>query len=118
MEEHLRKTHMYVVRPDENVGTQADSSEDLQWKIVEQLVNDYMKVHPQEMRDILIENKALRESMANEHGSSKEGIRWGFRLPPGLVRTIERRFSGIFTEKRNIHKFMERFPGFRVAETT
>ena len=109
---------MYVVRPDDNIGTQSDSSEDIMWKTIDQLMNDYMKVHPQEMRAILIENKALRESMTNDHASSKEGMRWGFRLPPGLVRLIERRFREIFTDRRNVHKFMARYPGYRVAEVT
>lgn len=116
MEEHLRTTHMAVVRPDETLGSPGDSAEDVQWKMLDVMMKDYTQVHPQEMRDLLIENKAIRESMLNEHASGKTGLRWGFRLPPGLVRLIDRRFPGFLVEKRNIHKFMERYQAFRVCE--
>lgn len=108
---------MYVVRPDESVGAPSDSVSDIQWKMIDTILHDYTKVHPKEIRDILFENKAIRESMLNEYGSSKQGLRWGFRMPPALVRIIDRRFPDFLTNRSNIHNFMERYPAFRVCET-
>lgn len=115
MEEHLRQSGLYVVRPDEFVS--GFSSEDVQFKIIDQLIEDYTKVHPKEMHELLHENKSIREAMKDQYGSSGNGLRWGFRLPPALVRVIERRFPNFFVDRNAIHKFMERHKELCVCET-
>jgi len=106
---------MYVTRPDENVS--GFSSDDIMWKIIDGLIDDYGKIHPKEIQDILTENRAIRETMKNQYGSSGGGLRWGFRLPPALVRVIERRFKDFFVDRTNVHKFMERYKQYCVCET-
>lgn len=118
MEEHLRKTYMVTVRPDEGLASVSDSSDELEWKMVCQMVKDYARVHPKEMADLKKDNRVLRESTFNQYGSSSQGaLRWGFRLPPGLVRLIDRRFPRFLVTKSKIHRFMEQFQDFRVCET-
>lgn len=107
---------MYVVRPDES--TSGFSSDGAMWSMIEKLIEDYTKVHPKEVRELLKENQAIRGMLDNEYAASKRGIRWGFRLPPALVRLIERRFKNFFVDRNNVRKFMDKFPGFRVAERT
>ena len=105
---------MVVVKPTDIGGI---SDEDATWKMVEALMHDYCRVHPKEIRDILRENTMLRQSMENEHASGKQGLRWGVRMPPGLVRLIDRTFPHFLSTKRTLHEFMRRYEGFRVCET-
>jgi hypothetical protein len=117
VDEHLKGNKIVIVKPTEDVGSLASDSEDIKWKIVDTMIRDYTKVHPKEMLDLIKENKAIKESIENEFARSKGGgLRWGFRLPPGLLRIIERRFPDIFTDKQQITKFMKQYPALRVCE--
>lgn len=117
MDEHLRKSNMLVIRPDEGLSSPGDTAEDVEWKMVCAMVENYTRVHPKEMQELLQENRVIRESMLNQHGSGSDGLRWGMRLPPGLVRIIDRRFPKFLVTKSNLHRFMEHWKEFRVCET-
>lgn len=109
--EHLRGTHFFVARADEMSGS---SEEDIKWKVITALVEDYSKIHPQEIREIIEENKKTNSTFLSAFNRTE--LRAAFRCPPGLIRVIERRFPNLFTDKDNVHQFMRRFPGFSLYD--
>lgn len=116
MDEHLRQKGMFVVKASDNLGSPSASADDIKWKILTQLVEDYARVHPKEVREIVIDNKVLAKSSKNQYASS-DSIRYALRTPPGLVRLIERKFPNFFIDKKNLHRFMDTFKAFRIPET-
>lgn len=111
MSEHFRKEGLYVIRPSDD-SSGAVSEDGAKWSIIESIIEDYTRVHPREMRECIQVAKMIRESSKQESKS----LRWGFRIPPGLLRIIERRFPDAFTSTKNVSMFMKKFPGFNVCE--
>lgn len=90
------------------------------WDMIEGLIQDYTRAHPEEMRLFMAANKWARSTRANRFGMSEQkSLRWGMNMPTGLDILIRRYFPDIFDGpkgKRNFTKFMRKFPGFRVCE--
>lgn len=87
------------------------------WDVVEGLIQDYTKLHPEEMRLVLESNKYIRSTRRNRLASSKSGsMRWGMSIPAGLDILIRKYYPEVLSEKKRYHQFMRKFPGFRICE--
>jgi len=89
------------------------------WNTVSQLIQDYTKTHPDQMREFVRTMRVVRATRLNKFGSSKsKSVRWGLSIPVGLDLLIRKYFPDLLTTKKNLHTFMKKFPGFRVSELT
>ncbi len=92
------------------------------WDIIEELISDYTKLHPQEVRDILDGNKEERAARRTATGASEQGsLRFALSLPVGLHFLLKKHipeFSSTDPKQRLkfVRKFMLRFPGFRIPD--
>jgi hypothetical protein len=92
-----------------------DKAQDM-WGVIEGLVQDYIRIHPQEVREVIEAVKVLRRETRSDTGATKnKSLRYGMCLPLGLELIIKRHYPEVFSEKRKFHKLMRLFPGFRVA---
>lgn len=92
-----------------------DSHSD-KFEMIASLVDDWVRTHPEDTREILDEAKRARNE-GNDYGSANnklkgKNFRRGMLLPAGLHVLLKREFPEIFEDKKQYHKFMERFPGF------
>lgn len=92
-----------------------DSHSD-KFEMIATLVDDWVKMHPNDTREILDEVKRRRNE-GNDYGSAEgklksKNFRRGMMLPPGLSILIKKNFPEVFEDKKQMHKFMKRFPGF------
>lgn len=97
-----------VIKPELNRGM---------WDTIEGLVQDYAKLHPEEMRLFMEANKYIRETRRDKFARSKGGsMRWGMSMPSGLDILIKKYYPEVLSEKKTYLQFMRKFPGFRVCE--
>jgi hypothetical protein len=87
------------------------------WARIENAIQEYTKLHPQEMAEALLDVEYHRQAQINQYGASSSGIRHGAMLPPGLGFKLEIIDPELFTNRNNLHEFLKRFPGFRVYNT-
>jgi hypothetical protein len=88
------------------------------WDKVKVLVEEYTRLHPQEMQLHIMETKAISESRRNATASSKDkSIRWGCSIPVGLMFKLEVLAPDLFSDKKNYYGFLKRYPGFRICKS-
>lgn len=85
------------------------------WDKLDEVIRDYAKVNPNEMRLHLMEVASVRLDLNNELGTSKGQLRWGVSIPPGLYFRIQALEPDIFNNRDMYHKFMRKYPGFRIC---
>ncbi len=87
------------------------------WEKIEEIIRDYTKLHPEEMKAQLELIATLRRLQYNKFASSKSNsLRWGISLPTGLLITIKKFYPEVFAEKKEMEKFMRKFRGFTVCQ--
>ncbi len=97
-----------VIKPELNRGM---------WDTIEGLIQDYTKLHPEEMRLFMKANAHARDTRLNQFGSSQsKSIRWGMSMPAGLDVLIKKYYPEVLSTKKTYLQFMRKFPGFRVCE--
>ena len=84
--------------------------------ILDQVVENWTKLHPVEMAQHLIEVAEVSAEQKNKFASSKTGLRYGCSVPVGLGLQLELVEPDLFSNRQLLHKFMRKFPGFRVAQ--
>lgn len=83
------------------------------WARVDAIIQSYVRIHPREIAAQLEMNRERNEVQKNDYGSGAE-IRIGVSIPVGLLIDLERIEPALFSNKNLFHKFMEKYPGFRV----
>lgn len=97
-----------VIKPELNRGM---------WDTIEGVVQDYTRLHPEEMRLFMAANKHARDTRLNQFGSSQsKSVRWGMSMPTGLDVLIKKYYPEVLSTKKTYTQFMRKFPGFRVCE--
>lgn len=87
------------------------------WDKIEELIKDYAKLNPDEMVRQLEAIKYARRVQMNDTASSKaKSLRWGISLPAGLLLLIKKFYPEVFTERREMRKFMRKFRGFTICQ--
>ena len=86
------------------------------WEKLENVIKEYAKLHPDEMRLHLLETAQIRLEAKNEKAEAKEGLRWGCSIPPGLYFRIQTLEPLIFNDKDYFHTFLKKYPGFRICQ--
>lgn len=88
------------------------------WDGVEALVQEYVKLHPQEVALAVAENKQTKDIAYNKFSSTKgNAMRHSLSLPPGLMFKLEQFEPTLFTNRKTLHEFMRRYEGFRACQT-
>ena len=97
-----------IIKPELNRGM---------WDTIEGLIQDYTRVHPEEMKLFMKANIYNRQTRKNAFASTtNKSLRWGMSMPVGLDILIRRWYPEVFNTKKSYHTFMRKFPGFRVCE--
>ncbi len=87
------------------------------WTVVDGLIADYTRVHPEEVKEIIETAKEHRANLRNTTAASEGGsLRHALVLPVGLNFLLKKSFPEIFREKKVLREFMKRYPGFRIPE--
>jgi hypothetical protein len=85
--------------------------------LIDEFIKDYVRIYPQEVKEILEFNKAFRRTLYNQYASNeKKNIRLALMLPARLKILLDQAFPGFFDDKKNLRKFMKRFSGFCIPE--
>jgi len=85
------------------------------WARVEEIVQDYTRVHPIEMEITVRQNRLKQIGAFTKWGESKEKggseIRLGMSMPLLLIKTLEEFDPEILTNPRKKQKFGQRYKG-------
>ena len=116
LNEHLKINKDGILEGLYTIDTQKGSFTHLDiWDKVDQIVEEYTRLHPQEMEIIVRENILISANNFNKFGSStKDGkieLHGHRRFPVGLLRTLETFAPELFDNKKNYHKLQKRFKG-------
>lgn len=82
------------------------------WKKIEMVIQAYTKVHPQEIKEIVLDNA----SIANSNQNLSKKMRYSVRIPAGLLFKLEQVEPTLFANKKMLNQFMEKYKGFRVCQ--
>ena len=74
------------------------------------------------LRGIIKQNKELQEMQDNDYASTDAmNMRLGVSMPPKLLEFLEKHFKEfyqekLFTNNKELHKFMKEFPQFKIPK--
>lgn len=89
------------------------------WDRIDQIIYEYYKLHPIEMELIMKENREIASNQFRKWGESKKDgieLRLHMRLPISLLRSLETFCPELFEDRKNYHKFCERYKSLRAYE--
>jgi len=85
------------------------------WSRVEELVQDYAKVHPLEMELTVRQNDMKKAGSftkwGDAKGDSRSEIKLGLSMPLMLMKLLESFDPEIFTDHKKSHLFRQRYKG-------
>jgi len=88
------------------------------WAKLDMVINEYVKIHPNEMKMLVYENKAIGNSRMNSLASNKnKTVRWGASLPPALMFKLEEVEPMLFSSKKLFNSFLKRYKGLRICQS-
>lgn len=85
------------------------------WKKIEMVIQAYTKVHPEEIKEIVMDNATFANTRKNERGTVGK-MRYSVRIPAGLLFKLEQVEPQLFASKKMLNQFMEKYKGFRVCQ--
>jgi len=86
------------------------------WDRIDQVIQEWTKIHPLEMAEHLRLVHEINKSMKNDLGSTdSKSLRYGVEIPTGLGIQLNLLDPDLFTNKTLLHKFMKRYKGFTVC---
>ena len=89
------------------------------WEGVDHIISDYMKVHPEEMREQIIYNKTTRDNNFNKYGSdANNAYRHAMELPIGLHNVLGEYHPELFTDRAKLNKLMKKYPALCACAVT
>lgn len=81
------------------------------WEGVEQIITDYMRVHPEEMREQFLYNKVTKDTNRNIYGSdATKTFRHAMEMPVALYNVLSEYHPELFTDRSKLNKLMKKFP--------
>lgn len=81
------------------------------WEGVEHIIQDYTRVHPEEMAEQYIYNDITRTTNLNKYGSAdSKAYRHALELPIGLHQVLGEYHPALFTDRAKLNKFMKKYP--------
>lgn len=82
------------------------------WDRIEEAIQDYAKIHPNEMQLQVIQNSYVRAGARNDFSAAKEkSLRWGASLPVGLMFRLQAIDPELFEDPLKFTKFIKRYKG-------
>lgn len=85
------------------------------WDKLDQIIDNYYKVHRLELKEIEKENKTTLATRKNKFGSASK-IRMVASIPVGLMRILEKCEPDLFKDKKKFHVFIKRYKKFKVCQ--
>lgn len=88
------------------------------WQKIDRVINEYTKIHPNEMRMLVLENKFISDTRKNDYASSggTAKLRWGASIPPGLFFKLQIIEPTLFENRRLFNRFLKRYKGLRICK--
>jgi hypothetical protein len=87
------------------------------WEIIDKMIRDYVKLHPEEMKTFLNDVRNRRASLKRDTGSSDtKSMRLSVSMPSDLYMRISEFFPEVFQSNENVSNFMRRFQGFTIPK--
>ncbi len=88
--------------------------------MIEEIIEAYTKLHPEEIKDALAYCREKREANYNDFGLNKEDtnseLRLGIGIPNGLLIKLMEFDQEFLNDPVKLTKFRKRFPGFNTAK--
>lgn len=85
------------------------------WSKIQMVIEAYTKVHPEEIKEIVLDNATIANTRNNDFGKSGK-LRYSIRIPAGLLFKLEQVEPQLFANKKMLNQFMEKYKGFRVCQ--
>lgn len=87
------------------------------WERIDNIIKAYIDLHPMEMQALILTNKERRADLINDMASTADkSLRLGVSIPSPLLLKIEALYPEIMSDKKLFHKFMKRYPAFRITK--
>ncbi len=124
MEQNIHKEHLNIGEDGKLKGLyRLDTSKvkgiDI-WAKLDQVINDYAKIHKWEMIECVTANAATMKTMLREDGRTGRrdlaNLRYGCDIPVALMFKLEQVEPELFSNKKLFHKFLNKYKGFRVCQ--
>lgn len=88
------------------------------WEGITEIVREYSRLHPEEMRTIAHHNELTKRTNKDEFGANTAmTLRHCLSLPFGLLNFLEEYEPTLFANKKTRHEFMRRFPALRSCQS-
>ena len=89
------------------------------WEGVEHIISDYIRVHPEEMKEQLVYNKITKDNNFNQFGSDvNNAYRHAMEIPVGLHTVLNEYHPQLFTDRKKLNLFMKKYPGLCACKVT
>lgn len=87
------------------------------WSRIDEIIKAYIELHPMEMQALILTNQERRNDLLDGMATTKDkSLRWGISIPGPLLFKIEALYPELMTDKKLFHKFMKRYPAFRITK--
>jgi hypothetical protein len=87
------------------------------WTKIDQIIHEYARIHPNEMKLLVIENKIISSNRINETASNKsKSIRWGASIPVALMFKLQLAVPELLENKAIFHQFLKKYKGFAICK--
>lgn len=89
------------------------------WEGVDHIISDYMRVHPEEMKEQIIYNQTTKTNNFNKFGSdANNAYRHAMEMPIGLHNTLSEYHPELFTDRTKLNKLMKKYPALCACAVT
>lgn len=92
--------------------------DEVNWKIVKDIVEEYANRHPEEFMGCVEYVKSLRKEKINKFAVAKDGeaeMRHIYELPSRLARALSLKYPLVLSGK-NLKQFLKFYPIFQIPE--
>lgn len=89
------------------------------WEGVDHIVRDYMRLHPEEMKEQFLYNQVTKDTNFNKYGSATgNAYRHAMELPVGLHNVLAEYHPELFTDRAKLNKLMKKYPALCACAVT
>jgi hypothetical protein len=89
------------------------------WDGVDHIIKDYIKIHPEEMREQLLSNHLTKTNNFNKYGADQAmTYRHAMEIPIGLHNVLSEYHPELFTDRAKLNKLMKKYPALCACAVT
>lgn len=89
------------------------------WEGVDHIIKDYIKIHPEEMREQVLSNSLTKLGNHNKYGADlAKTYRHAMEIPIGLHNVLSEYHPELFTDRAKLNKLMKKYPALCACAVT